>query len=174
MKNHKIYIIAAVDENFGIGKNKDLPWSFKKDMKHFLKITTQTIDKDKKNMVIMGKRTWESIPEKFRPLKGRVNVILARDKVINADGAKICNSIDDALNSADDTIENIFFIGGGTVYAQAMNLSNLSGVYLTHIDKKYECDTFFPKVPEKFKKVSLLGEEIENGVTLKYILYKND
>jgi dihydrofolate reductase len=71
-------IIAAVDKNFGIGKNNQLPWNLPKEYEHFVSLTTSTNEPGKLNAVIMGRKCWESIPEKFRPLKGRVNIVLSR------------------------------------------------------------------------------------------------
>lgn len=167
---HKIYVIAAVDENFGIGKNNDLPWRFKKDMEFFKETTTKTKDPKKKNMLIMGSKTWKSIPEKYRPFKGRKNAILAWDPNFKAKGASVYGSIDEALDAAGDDIENIFFIGGGMVYKESIMHPKLTGVYLTHIEKQYDCDTFFPKIPEKFSHKEVIKEDWENGTKLTFTL----
>lgn len=71
-------LIAAVDENFGIGKDNQLPWHLPKEYAHFVRETTRTQEPNRINAVIMGRRCWESIPEKFRPMRNRVNVILSR------------------------------------------------------------------------------------------------
>lgn len=172
MISHKIYIIAAVDKNFGIGKNRTLPWNFKKDLKHFYKITTHTSDPNKKNMLIMGSTTWESIPERFRPFSKRKNTVLAFDPNFKAEGAEVFASMDEAIDSAGDDVENIFFIGGGSVYRQSIEHTKLTGVYLTHIDKEYDCDTFFPQIPERFSNITPLGEDEEDGVKFKFKLYE--
>ena len=169
--SHKIYVIAAVDENFGIGKNNDLPWHFKKDMEFFKKTTTETEDPNKQNMLIMGSKTWESIPEKYRPFKDRENAVLAWDPEYKAKGATVYGSIDEALESAGDDIENIFFIGGGMIYKESIKHPKLTGVYLTHIEKQYDCDTFFPQIPEKFPQKSVIKEDWENGIKLTFTLY---
>jgi dihydrofolate reductase len=174
MNNHKIYVIAAVDKNFGIGKNKDLPWDFKKDLKHFYKITTKTQDPKKQNLLIMGNTTWESIPEKFRPFKKRKNAVLAWDPDYKAKGATVYGSIDEALDSAGPDIENIFFIGGGMVYRESIQHPRLTGVYLTHINKEYDCDTFFPEIPAKFSKITKLGEDQEDGVKFEFVVYEKE
>jgi dihydrofolate reductase len=168
---HEIYVIAGVDKKFGIGKNNDLPWHFRKDMEFFKKITTKTQDPKKKNMLIMGSKTWESIPEKYRPFKDRENAVLAWDPDYKAKGADVFGSIDEALDSAGNDIENIFFIGGGMIYRESVKHPKLTGIYLTHIDKEYDCDTFFPEIPEKFNKKEKIGEEHEKGIKLEFLLY---
>lgn len=78
IKAKPMNLIAAVDANYGIGKSNDLPWRLPKEYAHFVRETTRTKHPDRVNAVIMGRRCWESIPEKFRPLRNRVNVILSR------------------------------------------------------------------------------------------------
>jgi dihydrofolate reductase len=169
-----LYIIVATDINNGIGKSGKMPWDFKKEMNHFKTITTKTTDKNKQNMVIMGRTTWESIPQKFRPLKGRKNMVLTGNKDYMAKGAKVCNSIDTAINFADENIENIFIMGGASVYKEAINHPNLSGIYITKINKTYDCDTFFPQIPKNFSKLKTLGKEKEGKVNFDYLLYEID
>ena len=169
-----LYIIVATDINNGIGKNGKMPWDFKKEMNHFKTITTQTTDKNKQNMVIMGRTTWESIPLKFRPLKGRKNMVLTGNKDYMAKGAKVCDSIDTAINFANENIEKIFIIGGASVYKEAINHQNLSGIYITKINKTYDCDTFFHQIPKTFSKLKTLGKDKENNINFEYLLYEID
>jgi len=92
MKNSaekKVYVIVAVDENNGIGKDGKLPWHFFSEMKYFKKTTLQTNDPNKKNMVIMGRNTWESIQPKYRPLKDRKNVILTSREDLHPENTQI-------------------------------------------------------------------------------------
>ncbi len=166
-----IYTIAAVDENMGIGKDGTMPWHFSKELKHFAHLTTQTHDAEDHNAVIMGRKTWESIPEKFRPLPGRRNIVLTRNQDFHAKGADTCQSLEEAIELAEDS-EKIFIIGGGSIYEQALKLPNLSGIYLTRIHKSYDCDTFFPTVPEKFSQKIMMGEMEEKGVHFHFELLK--
>jgi dihydrofolate reductase len=172
MNNHKIYIIVATDKNNGIGKDGKMPWSFKKEAKFFKQTTSQTKDKDKQNIVIMGRTTWESIPEKFRPLKNRINIILTHQKDYKVEGAVICNSIDEAFDKADNKVETIFIIGGARIYKENINNPKLAGIYITKIDKEYECDAFFPQIQETFSSIKSLGKEEENGIEFEYLLYE--
>lgn len=156
-----------------LGANADgkLPWSLPEDMKYFKELTSKTSDCNKKNAVIMGRKTWESIPGKFRPLVGRVNVILSRgDTGTPLVGVKespeqtpvrLSSSLDSALAMLSEpeyqeTVENIFVIGGGQVYADAMQSPLLEAIHLTLVESAegdaVECDTFMPKIDtEKFK-----------------------
>jgi dihydrofolate reductase len=118
-------VVAATLEN-GIGKNGKLPWSLPSDMKFFKRITTETNYPGKKNAVIIGRYTWESVPEKFRPLPGRLNVILSRTMTGNDIGGSegnvlVSGSLTDALELLAEpqyttTIETVYVIGGGHVY----------------------------------------------------------
>ncbi|MBT6254456.1 dihydrofolate reductase [Candidatus Uhrbacteria bacterium] len=167
-----LYIIAAVDNNNGIGKDGKLPWHFKTEMAHFKSVTTKTEDPNKKNMVIMGRTTWESIPESFRPLPERVNVVLTRRAEYEAEGALVANSFEQALELADDNVENIFAIGGMDIYSEAMERKDLSGIYLTRIDNVYDVDTYFPGIPGDFSDMTPLGADEEDGVDMLYMLLK--
>lgn len=169
---HPIYLIVAVDTHLGIGKNGQLPWKIKTDMKFFAQTTRNTIDPEKENLIIMGRTTWESISPNFRPLSGRKNVILTAQSNYEAEGATICHSLEEAINLADDNTENIFIIGGGKVFAEIIKNPRLTGIYLTKIDKTYNCDTFFPALPPEFNQVEKLKEDTENGIKIKYFLYK--
>ncbi|MBU1445719.1 dihydrofolate reductase [Patescibacteria group bacterium] len=168
---HEIYHIVAIDQEHGIGKNNDLVWNLPDDMKHFQTITQKTDDPAKKNMVIMGRSTWESIPEKHRPLKNRGNVVLSRDSKYLAKGAMVATSMDDAIAMADKKIEKIFIIGGASVYKHSINRDDLTGLYITYIGKTYDCDTFYPQIPEHFTNVQELGGIETDDMNLRFSLY---
>ena len=167
----EIYLIAAADLNNGIGINGVMPWDLKEDMKHFQKITRDTQDFEKQNMVIMGRTTWESIPEAHRPLKGRKNVVLTRSADYPINGAILAHSLDEAIEMADEGIESIFIIGGANVYAQAITREDVTGVYLTRIQKEYECDAFFPEIPERFSQKTILSSGEEDGIKFDFELH---
>ncbi|MEK7673456.1 MAG: dihydrofolate reductase [Patescibacteria group bacterium] len=167
---HPVYLIVAADKNLGIGKDGKLPWHLKKEMQFFKKMTLETQDPQKQNMVLMGRTTWESIPEKFRPLPGRINIVLTHQSDYNAPGADIFDSLDKALSSADSNIEKIFIIGGAQVFKEALNNPHLTGIYLTKIDKTFDCDTFLPDLPKNFSE-EVLDADSEAGITFKYFYY---
>jgi dihydrofolate reductase len=126
-------IIAAVARNGVIGKNNTLPWHLPEDLKHFKQLTTG-------HAVIMGRKTWESLPERFRPLPGRTNVVVTRDPAYKAKGATVVHSLDEATKvGAGGTA---FIIGGAELYAHALPLSGR--LELTEIDADIEGDASFP------------------------------
>ncbi|MDD3861905.1 MAG: dihydrofolate reductase [Candidatus Gracilibacteria bacterium] len=178
MKDSKVYIIVAVEHNTGIGKNGKMPWDLKSDMKHFREKTVSTIDSEKRNAVIMGSVTWESLPEKFRPLPNRKNIVLTRNSEFDAknDDVLVKNSLPEAISDLkeDKDIENIFIIGGASIYRQSVDMPEVDGIYITIIENSYDCDTFFPQVPGRFNKETLLKEEEENGTKIKFYLYEKE
>lgn len=137
----KFSIILAIDLDNGIGKNNKIPWNISLDMKYFNNITTMTSEglpnNYLKNAVIMGRNTWKSLNNK--PLKDRLNIVISKNKQNNIE---TFSNLDDGLKylSSLNNIENIFVIGGGELYNEAINNINLEYIYLTRINKKYDCD----------------------------------
>lgn len=180
----KINLIVAVCENMGIGVNGGLPWKLKSELAHFARLTKETREEGKKNMVIMGRRTWESIPDKFRPLPGRVNMILSSKMSSNGvpENVLVCSSFESAIKEVQkqplaDQIETVWVIGGSSVYQLALASEFCHRVYLTKINKVFDCDTFLPPVDEKiFQRVndSAVPQDLqeENGTTYEYVVYE--
>ncbi|MHA7222145.1 dihydrofolate reductase [Arthrobacter sp. RHLT1-20] len=124
-----------------IGKDGGMPWRLPEDMAHFTRLTTG-------HPVIMGRKTWESFPEKYRPLPGRTNIVITRQEgwggTSAAEGAIAVKSLDDALLESQFAPGNemVWIIGGGNIYAQSMDLANVA--VITTIDTTTEGDTFAP------------------------------
>ncbi|MBI5542023.1 MAG: dihydrofolate reductase [Bacteroidia bacterium] len=135
MKN--ISIIVAIASNYAIGKNNQLLWHISDDLKHFKKITSG-------HPVIMGKKTYESLP--FKPLPNRENIILTdvAGEIIN--GCTMVYSIPEILEICKNK-EECFIIGGGSVYKQFM--PHAETLYITWVDKDFDADVFFPEISEK-------------------------
>lgn len=132
-----VSLIAAVSQNMVIGKNNDLPWHLPDDMKYFMQTT-------KTHHVIMGRKNYESIPEKFRPLPNRTNIVVTRQKDFKAPGCIVVNSIEQALTVADSNgEEEAFIIGGAEIYKLGMKYTER--MYLTEIQAEIEGDTYFPE-----------------------------
>jgi dihydrofolate reductase len=134
-----ISLIAGLSENRVIGNNNDLPWRLPDDLKYFKKITTG-------HAVIMGRKNFESIPEKFRPLPDRLNIVVTRQVNFTAPGCKVAHDLKTAIAyAAEAGQEEIFIIGGAEIY-QAF-LPQASRLYLTEIKAIIPGDTFFPNYP---------------------------
>lgn len=137
----KISMIAAVAENRVIGKDNDLVWNLPDDMNFFMRTTSG-------HPVIMGRKNFESIPDKFRPLPNRKNIIITRQKDYKADGAFVVHSLEAALESArEDEKKEVFIIGGGQIYEMGLKIADM--MYLTEIHHAFEGDAFFPKYDAK-------------------------
>lgn len=129
----KISIIAAMGENREIGKDNQMPWHLSEDLKKFKKITMGS-------PILMGRRTFESIG---RPLPGRENIIVSRNPSYQQDGCVVFHCVDEAVKSLCKTHENLFIIGGSTLYQKL--LPRADRLYLTHIQKSFDADTYFPE-----------------------------
>ena len=131
-----ISIIAAIGNNWVIGKNNKIPWNLPEDMEHFKKLTLG-------KPVIIGQRTFQSIG---KPLSGRTNIILTKDDNFKQEGCLIANSIEEALKAAGNA-EEVMICGGESVYRQFLPLANR--MYLTLVEGDYEGDAFFPEFDYK-------------------------
>lgn len=173
MKNFAI--IVAVDQQNGIGKNNTLPWHLPGELKRFSKLTKETQISNKKNAVIMGRNTWDSLPSKFKPLPGRINVVLSRNtELALPQGVLRAASLDQALDSLEKTTDlaNVFVIGGAAVYEMAVLHPACTLIYFTQIEAKFDCDTFFPALDLKvFHKLSVSEIHSENGLNYRYLIY---
>jgi len=154
----RISIIVAVSSNWAIGKDNDLLWHIPNDLKWFKKHTSG-------NPVIMGKKTWESLP--FRPLPKRKNVIISDNVADCFEGCTTVGSIAEAIETMDHDKEN-FIMGGGSVYKQFLPLANR--LYLTRVHQEFEGDIFFPEVDfsqwkEEFREEHPQSEENPLGYT---------
>jgi dihydrofolate reductase len=142
-----ISAIAAVAENDVIGHQGRLPWSLPDDMKFFQRTTLN-------HHIISGRVNYESIPDRFRPLRDRVNIVVTRDKDYVAPGAQVCHALDAALDLARRAEEKeVFIIGGGQLYEEAFAKDLVSRLYLTTVHAKPEGDTFFPPIGKGWKEV---------------------
>ena len=132
-----ISLIAALAQNHTIGKNNDLPWHLPDDMKYFMQTT-------KGHHCIMGRKNYQSIPEKFRPLPNRTNIVVTRQTNFAAPGCIVVNSIDAGINIARKNGEaEVFIIGVAEIYNSSMKQADR--LYLTEIQGQIEGDTHFPE-----------------------------
>ena len=168
-------IVAATSSNLGIGLKGNLPWRLKREIVYFKRATTFNPD-NLVNVVIMGRKCWESIPPKFRPLPNRHNIVLSRQGRVEgieagANGVEIASSLTDALDRAQDRgFGRIFLIGGAEVYREAMGLKNCERILFTEVRGKLETDVDFPEFrKDGWKRAShekleaFLGGQVEEG-----------
>lgn len=159
-------MIAALDVQNGIGKNNDLMWNLPADMQ-FFKTTT------KGHVVIMGRKNYDSIPEKYRPLAGRTNVVLSRQKDFVAPGCLVFDSLATCLeNLSLEEGQKVFIIGGAQIYDLALQTGLVSDLFLTHIDKTYGADTFFPAFDATvYQKELLFKQEVDDKHEARFEVY---
>lgn len=135
MSKATLTLIAAVARNGVIGIDNRLPWRLPADLKHFKALTLG-------HAVIMGRKTWESLPSGFRPLPERRNIVVTRDGAYQAAGAVIVSSLPAALAAANS--DQAFVVGGAELYTAALPLADR--LQLTEIDASFEGDTWFPAI----------------------------
>jgi dihydrofolate reductase len=153
-----INIIVATSENNVIGRENGIPWYIPQDLKHFKKLTVGTT-------VIMGRKTYESLPKEYKPLPNRVNIIISRNKKYIAKGCLVVSSLEQAIKKSDNN-KQIFIIGGGEIYKKAIKYTEK--IYLTKIHKEIKGDTYFPKLNKFWK---LVSEEKKEGFS--FLIYTN-
>lgn len=176
------FVIAAACKNNGIGHNNKLPWRLKREMEYFNRMTTTSPDAAHKNIVIMGRKTWASIPQKYRPLQDRTNVVLSRTVSTIEDRElvdHIFSSLPDALEGVSQLRNKgqVWVVGGQSIYEEALRLPQCKRIYLTRIDKEFECDTFFPEIDENSYKLIEdprvpVEEQEEDGIKYKFTIYE--
>lgn len=176
----KFNIILAVDEIGWIWRRNTLAWNLPSDMKYFKKITTQTQDLAKMNAVVMWRKTWESIPSKFKPLSDRINCVLSRelkksDLWSNIDDFVLYfNSLEDCFSELEwkENLENIFIIWWADVYNQVLNDPLLDKIYMTKVKWDFDCDVKLDPLPSSFVVESYTDWEKENWVEYSFWIYK--
>lgn len=129
-------IIAAISENGVIGKDGDIPWHYPEDLEHFKQKTIG-------HPVVMGSNTYRSLPEDFKPLPGRKNIVLTRSELDTDESVSIANSLKEAWDIAENVDDKVFIIGGASIYKQT--LDEADRMIITRIHEEYDGDTFFPK-----------------------------
>lgn len=156
-----VAIVVAHSSNRVIGRDGDLPWHLPADLRRFRELTVG-------GAVVMGRRTFESLPEAFRPLPDRRNIVLSSAPGYRAEGAEVMPSLAAALEACDG---ECFVIGGGATYAQA--LAHSDRVYATEVDERVDGDTQFPVLPDGEWRCVERGEpQLQNGHTFTFTRYE--
>lgn len=155
-------MIAAISaRNRALGNGNHLLWHIPEDLKRFKEIT-------KGHPVIMGRKTWESLPEKFRPLPDRLNIVVTRQASYKAVGATVCASLEDAFETARaENSSELFVIGGGELYKEALPFADK--LYMTLIDDEKDADVFFPEYEHLFTKKVFEESHESNGIPYTWV-----
>ncbi|XP_038159585.1 dihydrofolate reductase [Cyprinodon tularosa] len=179
--------IVAVCPNLGIGKDGKLPWHpvrLSNEFAHFRKMTSTPSVAGRQNVVIMGRKTWFSIPEKNRPLKDRINIVLSREYKTPPAGAHyLAADFSSALQLVDTELaeraDQVWVIGGSSLYKEMMESPGTRRLFVTQILQQFDCDTFLPEIsPEKYR---LLPEfpgvpaepQEENAIQYRFEVYES-
>jgi dihydrofolate reductase len=147
-------LIFARSRNGVIGQDNTLPWHLPEDLAHFKQTTFG-------QPVLMGRKTWESLPPKFRPLPGRTNIVVTRQTNWQAEGAVVAHSIEEAVQHCPPDAQ-VWVIGGEEVYAQAMHLA--ARAVVTEIDADFEGDAFAPTLDNSWQETERTSHTAANGL----------
>ena len=159
----KVTIVAAIARGGVIGSGDTIPWRVPEDLARFRALTTG-------HPVVMGRRTWDSLPDRFRPLPGRRNVVVTRNPGWAAEGAERASSLENALGLLGGE-EQVFVIGGAELYALALPLAD--ELQLTEIDADVVGDVFFPRFDEAdFEEASRESLESETGASIAFVVLR--
>lgn len=161
-------LVVAADEAGGIGKDGKLPWRLPGEMAYFKRLTSEARP-GLRNAVLMGRKTYESIAPKFRPLAGRLNLVLTRGAWA-AEGATALHSLDEAIAATTD-VDHLFVIGGGEIYRQALAHPACARVYLTRVFGRFDCDTFLPSL-DGFARTGSDGPHAERGLSYSFEVWE--
>ena len=157
----KISLIYARARNGVIGKDGVMPWHLPEDLAHFKRTTMS-------HPVIMGRKTWDSLPPRFRPLPGRTNIVITRQADWQAEGAVRAGSLDEALRQCEGS-EQVWIIGGAQIYQQSLACAH--EVVATEIDADFEGDAHAPSLDASWQVASREDLTAANGLRLSFVTY---
>ena len=160
MKTPQIVHIAAITKNHAIGEKGDLLFKIKEDMSRFKALTLGST-------VLMGRKTWESLPEKFRPLPLRTNMVVSRNPDYKAPGATVFTDIEHALSEV--VTNKVFVIGGEEIYKQTIELADV--LELTIVDTVMSADAFYPKFTRGDFNRKDFGTSREGGLFYSFVKF---
>lgn len=159
----KLHLIFARAANGTIGKDGVMPWHLPEDLAHFKRTTLGC-------PVIMGRKTWKSLPPRFRPLPGRTNVVVTRQRDWQADGAKVAHSLPEAIALCGE-VSDAWIIGGADIYAQTLPLASTAVV--TEIEADFDGDAFAPQFGPQWKEIRRERHVSSTGLSFSFVTYTN-
>ncbi|MCS5498917.1 dihydrofolate reductase [Cnuibacter physcomitrellae] len=155
-----IGLVWAQSREGVIGADGGIPWRIPEDMAHFREVTGSSV-------VVMGRRTWDSLPPRFRPLPGRDNVVVTRDRSWSAEGARVAHSVDEALSGRQ---RDVWVIGGGEIYREALPSADVLEV--TEVDASVEGDTVAPAIGPEWTPEAGAWQESSGGMRYRFVTYR--
>ena len=158
----RLHLIYARAANGVIGKDNALPWHLPEDLAHFKRVTLG-------QPVIMGRKTWDSLPARFRPLPGRVNIVVTRQSDWQAEGALRAGSIEEAMQQCPEATD-AWVIGGAEIYAQAE--PHASSAVVTEIDQDFEGDAFAPTLGTAWSELHREAHTSASGMAYAFVTYQ--
>jgi dihydrofolate reductase/thymidylate synthase len=165
--------VVAADATRGIGVGNGLPWpKLPTDVEHFKQITTRTRDAAARNAVIMGRKTWDTLPPRWRPLDGRVNVIVSRGAPLLPEGVVLARDLDDAITQAmTAAVESIFVVGGAQIYAEAFRDPRCEVIYYTDVRGTFATDATIP-APSESGFVLEAASDVIRDAPVEYVIQR--
>lgn len=160
MAIHLIYARAA---NGVIGSNNAMPWHLPEDLAHFKQLTSG-------NPVVMGRKTWDSLPVRFRPLPGRTNIVVTRNADWHAEGVVRASTLEEALQVGAQHGDTVWVMGGAQIYAQALPLADV--VEVTIIDQAFEGDAFAPELGAEWLETARQDLVSAKGLPFSFVRYE--
>lgn len=190
----KTNLIVAVDSNWGISKQNTIPWRIKEDSTFFQDVTKRIYEGNKRNVVIMGRNTWKALPDSFRGLKDRINIVVSssmkEEELVNDNVTKsetyLVKSLTESMELSIKLNPGRIFIGGGSsIYKEALEKLNIDEIYLSKVNGRYNCDNIFPhnslnsiisQYKEYFNKTfTVTDENVNKSVDVTFMkLYKDN
>ena len=166
-----INIIVAHGRRKGIGIGNKLPWLLKKDIVNFKNLTIG----DGNNSVIMGRRTWDSLPKSARPLPNRYNIVVSKSIKLEVEmypNCKVVSSITEALDySKKKKFDKTWAIGGAGIYDGVLEHGNINEIHVTNVDSSLSCDTFFPDITKDYDIIQATPWMTENNLDYRFEIH---
>jgi dihydrofolate reductase len=159
--------VVAADLDEGIGAAAGIPWKLPSDLAHLKRLTTDSAVPGTRNAVVMGRKTWDTLPDRWRPLPGRFNVVVSRQRhLAMPEGVVLAPTLENALVAARGAadVERIFVLGGGDIYRQSFGFAGCRRIYPTRVLGRFPCETFLAPIPSRFRRTSLLSEGEDGGL----------
>lgn len=162
----RVNLIFARASNGVIGRNNTLPWHLPEDMAHFRKLTSGA-------PVIMGRKTWDSLPAKFRPLPNRVNIVVTRQRDWNERGAERVGSLTEAIAVSENlSAPEVWVMGGAQIYAEAEQFAERA--IITEIHQDFDGDAFAPTFGSEWRETSRESQESTNGLSFSFVTLERE